>query len=104
MKIAIEEWELYNNGILLCKWFDTEIDTIEEIEKYVSKVKSSNWNIFELAFIPTSLSKVNLKCLVSTPEIVSVPVNEKFGDIVAEVNIGHTITVCTFGILPTPLH
>jgi len=42
MKIAIEEWELYNNGILLCKWFDTEIDTIEEIEKYVSKVKSSN--------------------------------------------------------------
>jgi hypothetical protein len=27
MRIAVEEWELYNNGILLCKWFDTEFDT-----------------------------------------------------------------------------
>jgi len=39
MRIAVEEWELYNNGILLCKWFDTEFDTIESIEKYVAKVK-----------------------------------------------------------------
>ena len=42
MRIAVEEWELYNNGILLCKWFDTEIDSIESIEKYVAKVKAKN--------------------------------------------------------------
>ena len=40
MRIAVEEWELYNNGILLCKWFDTEIDSIESIEKHVAKVKA----------------------------------------------------------------
>ena len=40
MMIAVEEWELYNNGILLCKWFDTEKDSIETIEKYVAKVKT----------------------------------------------------------------
>ena len=39
MKVAVEEWELYNNGILLCKWFDTETDTIEEIAEYVAKAK-----------------------------------------------------------------
>ena len=39
MKIAIEEWELYNNGILLCKWFDTETDTQEEIEAYIKEAK-----------------------------------------------------------------
>ena len=39
MKIAVEEWELYNNGILLCKWFDTETDTQEEIEAYIKEVK-----------------------------------------------------------------
>ena len=41
MKIAVEEWELYNNGYLLIKWFDTEIDTIEDIEAYISKIKAS---------------------------------------------------------------
>lgn len=38
MKIAVESYELYNNGILLCKWFDTEEDTIEEIESFVKEV------------------------------------------------------------------
>jgi len=42
MQIAVEEWELYNNGVLLCKWFDTETDTIESIERYVAKVKSEH--------------------------------------------------------------
>lgn len=38
LNIAIEEWELYNNGILLCSWFDCDSD-IEEINRFVSKVK-----------------------------------------------------------------
>ena len=42
MKVAVEEWELYNNGILLCKWFDTETDTIEEIAEYVAKAKAAH--------------------------------------------------------------
>jgi len=41
MKIAVEEWELYNHGHLLIKWFDTELDTIEEIEQYVASIKAS---------------------------------------------------------------
>ena len=40
MKIAVEEWELYNNGILLCKWFDTEADTQEEVAEYVAQAKA----------------------------------------------------------------
>jgi len=39
MKLAVEEWELYNNGILLCKWFDTETDTQEEIAQHVAEAK-----------------------------------------------------------------
>ena len=42
MKVAVEEWELYNNGILLCKWFDTQTDTMEEIAEYVSKAKAAH--------------------------------------------------------------
>ena len=38
MKIAVESYELYNNGILLCKWWDTEENTIEEIESFVKEV------------------------------------------------------------------
>jgi len=38
MKIAVESYELYNNGILLCKWWDTEEDTKEEIESFVKEV------------------------------------------------------------------
>lgn len=41
MKVAVEEWELYNNGILLCKWFDTETDTQEEVAEYVAQVKTA---------------------------------------------------------------
>lgn len=39
MKVAVEEWELYNNGILLCKWFDTETDTQEDIAQHVAEAK-----------------------------------------------------------------
>jgi len=38
MKIAVESYELYNNGILLCKWWDTEEDSIEEIESFVKEI------------------------------------------------------------------
>lgn len=42
MRIAVEDWELYNNGILLCKWFDTEVDSIESIQKFVGEAKKDN--------------------------------------------------------------
>ena len=42
MKIAVEEWELYNNGILLCKWFDLEDVELETIEAYVRNVKKEH--------------------------------------------------------------
>ncbi|MDQ1337351.1 MAG: hypothetical protein QG617_318 [Campylobacterota bacterium] len=41
MKVAVEEWELYNNGILLCKWFDTEADAQEEVAEYVAQAKTA---------------------------------------------------------------
>lgn len=41
MRVAVEEWELYNNGILLCKWFDTEADTQEEVAEYVAQAKAA---------------------------------------------------------------
>ncbi len=42
MLIAVESWELYNNGILLCKWFDTSEDTIEEVEEYCKTIHIKN--------------------------------------------------------------
>ena len=42
MRIAIEEYELYNNGVLLCKWFDTEKDTLKDIEDYVREAKEAH--------------------------------------------------------------
>jgi len=42
MRVAVEEWELYNNGILLCKWFDLENVAIEEIEEYIKEVKKQH--------------------------------------------------------------
>lgn len=41
LSIAVEEWELYNNGILLCKWFDSS-SSIEDIEEYVRNAKIEN--------------------------------------------------------------
>jgi len=37
MKIAVENYELCNNGILVCKWFDLESDTMEDIVEYFEK-------------------------------------------------------------------
>ena len=34
MKIAVENWEAYNEGLLMMKWFNIEETSIEEIEKY----------------------------------------------------------------------
>ena len=42
MKVAVEEWELYNNGILVCEWFDLAEITIDEIETYVSLIKGKH--------------------------------------------------------------
>ncbi len=41
LNIAVEEWELYNNGILLCTWFDSDTD-IETIKEYVKEAKITN--------------------------------------------------------------
>jgi len=38
MKIAVESWELYNNGILMCKWWDTETDSLEDVYSYFREV------------------------------------------------------------------
>lgn len=42
MRVAVEEWELYNNGILVCRWFDTDEHTMEEIRLHVAKVKAAH--------------------------------------------------------------
>ncbi len=42
MNVAIEEYELYNNGILLCKWFDLKETELSEIKEYVKKAKITN--------------------------------------------------------------
>ena len=42
MQIAVEEWELYNNGILAIEWFDLEDTNIDEIEKYFKDLKKEN--------------------------------------------------------------
>ena len=41
LQIAVEEWELYNNGILLCTWFDSDTD-IKTINKFVREAKINN--------------------------------------------------------------
>lgn len=38
LQVAIEEWGLYNNGILVCKWWDSETD-YEDIVKYYQELK-----------------------------------------------------------------
>ena len=42
MRVAVEERELYNNGILLCKWFNLEDTDIKEIEDYIKATKKEN--------------------------------------------------------------
>lgn len=43
-QIAIEDWGLYNNGHLACKWFNST-DTIEEIQDYFQGLRKK-YNIF----------------------------------------------------------
>ena len=38
MKVAIENYEMYNNGILLCKWFDTNESTLEDVTEWCKDV------------------------------------------------------------------
>jgi len=42
MNLAIEEWGLYNNGILTCKWWDTDVDNYEDIVKYYQNLRKAN--------------------------------------------------------------
>jgi len=42
MRVAIENYEMYNNGILLCKWFDTNETTLEEITDWCKDVAIKN--------------------------------------------------------------
>lgn len=42
MRLAIEEWGLYNNGILTCKWWDTEEDNYENIVNYYQGLRKAN--------------------------------------------------------------
>ena len=42
MRIAVESYELYNNNILVNKWFDTEEDSIEEVYEYIEEVHREN--------------------------------------------------------------
>ena len=41
LSIAIEDWELYNNGILACKWWDCDSD-IEEIRDYYINLRKQH--------------------------------------------------------------
>ena len=41
IKVAIEEWGLYNNGILACKWWNAD-DTLEEIQKYYTNLRKKH--------------------------------------------------------------
>lgn len=41
IKVAIEEWGLYNNGILACKWWTAD-NTIEEIQKFYSDLRKEH--------------------------------------------------------------
>jgi len=42
MRVAVEEWELYNNGVLLCEWFDLAEITEDEITTYVLLIKAKH--------------------------------------------------------------
>jgi len=42
LSIAIEDWGLYNNGILACKWWEYDIDINEVREYYMNLRKKYN--------------------------------------------------------------
>lgn len=44
VRIAVEDWGLYNNGILVCKWWDSD-SNIEDIEEYYKNIRKEN-NIY----------------------------------------------------------
>ena len=44
-KIAIEEWGLYNAGVLACKWWDLETTDYEDIVKYYRALRA-DYGIF----------------------------------------------------------
>ena len=38
MRVAVENYEMYNNGILLCKWFDTNEVSLEEVTAWCKEI------------------------------------------------------------------
>jgi len=42
MNIAVESYELYNNNILVGKWFNTEEDSIEDVYEYIKEIHRDN--------------------------------------------------------------
>ena len=41
IQVAIEEWGLYNAGILACKWWNTN-NTVEEVKEYFIKLRKKH--------------------------------------------------------------
>lgn len=41
-RVAIEEWALYNNGILACKWWDLESLDMDDVKEFYSSLKEAN--------------------------------------------------------------
>jgi len=42
MRVAVENYELYNNGVLICKWFDLEDYSLEEIQEEIVEYIEEN--------------------------------------------------------------
>lgn len=41
IRIAVEDWGLYNEGVLACKWFDST-DSLEDIEEYFEGLREQH--------------------------------------------------------------
>lgn len=41
LSLAVEDWGLYNNGIVVCKWWNSN-DTLEDIEEYYKLLRVIN--------------------------------------------------------------
>jgi len=74
MKVAIENYEMYNNGILLCKWFDTNESTLEEVTEWCKEVAINsgfNGDDMELfvADYEDDLGLFSGECLINAYEV-----------------------------------
>ena len=46
IKINVNTWSLYNQGIIPMRWFDLENDTLEDIQAYISTYSNSGDELF----------------------------------------------------------